>query len=444
MNIRVLSIAAVCALTWSAGLAAQSGRREPEPSIVLCRSCQQFHGCTAHGAQKKIDLSNLVASGDSLTAGYQNSQLLFSSQVHGYANVIATQAGVDLNLPLLPSPGFPQIMIEGGFAVVTGVDPVARENNLPTRNVAVPGYTVAALVGYQAACSPDPANPLYAIQFMAAEILNPNCLDPAPTQLQEAASLLPTSSILWIGSNDALAPILFGGDPTDWATFGHLHGIAASTLAQASGKLVLANVPDVTTIPYLTSVEKLAGILKLPLQTVMVGLGLGFGDKVSPYAFALIEAMGTSLQPLPETTSDGAPVVLRAAKLWQARRAVAQYNALIAEGATANDALLVDVNLLFRELAEHGVVVNGQRLTTDFMGGLFSLDGIHPTNTGYAIIANEFIKAMNRCTAAGVPPVSVEQVAKTDPLVFPDSHPGKMTGHVSQQMADALRGVRPN
>ena len=53
--------------------------------------------------QRKADLSRLVAAGDSLTAGYQNAQLIGTSQVHGYANVIATQAGVSLNLPLLPT-----------------------------------------------------------------------------------------------------------------------------------------------------------------------------------------------------------------------------------------------------------------------------------------------------------------------------------------------------
>src|ERR1035437_1877130 len=81
----------------------------------------------------------------------------------------------------------------------------------------------------------------------------------------------------------------------------------------------------------------------------------------------------------------------------------------------------------------------GQRLTTGFMGGLFSLDGIHPTNTGYAIIANEFIKTMNRSLLAGIPPVSVEQVNKTDPLIFPESDRGKHTGHVNVGMADGLR-----
>jgi hypothetical protein len=106
-----------------------------------------------------------------------------------------------------------------------------------------------------------------------------------------------------------------------------------------------------------------------------------------------------------------------------------------------SDSPLVDIYALFNDLARRGVVVQGQKLTTGFMGGLFSLDGVHPTNTGYAIIANEFIKTMNRSLAAGVPPVSIEQVSKADPLIFPDGHPGKGTGHVSEQMADTLRTV---
>ena len=71
--------------------------------------------------QKKAHFSKFVVAGDSLSAGYQNSQLIESGQVHGYANVIATQAGVSLKLPLLPPPGYPQITIEQGHAVATGL-----------------------------------------------------------------------------------------------------------------------------------------------------------------------------------------------------------------------------------------------------------------------------------------------------------------------------------
>ena len=83
----------------------------------------------------------------------------------------------------------------------------------------------------------------------------------------------------------------------------------------------------------------------------------------------------------------------------------------------------------------------GRTLTTDFMGGLFSLDGVHPTNTGYAIIANEFIKTMNRSLRTNIPYVSVALVSQTDPLIFPESDPGKHAGHVSVGMADGLRSL---
>src|ERR1019366_6772614 len=127
-------------------------------------------------------------------------------------------------------------------------------------------------------------------------------------------------------SNDSLFAILFGGDPTDTATFGTLYHTAASKMAQASGKLVLANIPDVTLVPYLTSIERLAVVLNLSVTTVETALGLHTGDMVTPYAFALIN-LGVS--PLPDSIAQG-PVVIRASKILQIRTFVAAYNASIA------------------------------------------------------------------------------------------------------------------
>ena len=170
------------------------------------------------------------------------------------------------------------------------------------------------------------------------------------------------------------------------------------------------------------------------------GLGLSDGDMVTPYAFPLIQAMNGSLTPLPDAGPQG-PVVIRASKVAQIRAAVTAYNAAIAQEATWNHAVLVDIYSLVHNLSANGIVVNGQKLTTGFMGGLFSLDGIHPTNTGYAIIANEFINTMNRSLGTKIPLVSVEQVAKSDPLIFPGNHPNVSTAHVSPGMADALRAT---
>jgi phospholipase/lecithinase/hemolysin len=394
---------------------------------------------TAVYGQEKIDFSRFVVAGDSLSAGYQNAQLIESGQVHGYANVIAIQAGVSLNLPLLPHPGYPQITIDQNFAVVTGLTPVGRLNTQQTLDVAVPGFSVAELVGLQPSCNPDLSNP---IEVMAAEILNPNCSrNPGTTQLEEAAALKPTTAVLWIGSNDVLFSLLYGTPPTDISTFRASYHLAATTIASAAKHLMLANVPDVTLTPYLTSVAALAAIVKLPIPVVESVFGLQPDDMVTPYAFPLIQAMGPALTALPNSDLQG-PVVIRAATLSQLRATVSAYNAEIANEATANGATLVDIYSLVNDLAANGVVVGGQKLTTAFLGGLFSLDGIHPTNTGYAIIANKFIKTIDQSFAADIPPVSVEQVSKTDPLIFTDSGHEKQTGHVSLGMADGLRSLR--
>jgi hypothetical protein len=49
---------------------------------------------------------------------------------------------------------------------------------------------------------------------------------------------------------------------------------------------------------------------------------------------------------------------------------------------------------------------------------MFSLSGIHPTNTSYAVIAIQLITTLNRTRGTSIPPVSINQVASGDPLVF--------------------------
>jgi len=57
----------------------------------------------------------------------------------------------------------------------------------------------------------------------------------------------------------------------------------------------------------------------------------------------------------------------------------------------------VDANAKMVELGKNsGIQYNGVNYSTTFVtGGSFSLDGVHLTGKGYAVIANEFIKAIN-------------------------------------------------
>ncbi|MES2812183.1 MAG: G-D-S-L family lipolytic protein [Bacteroidota bacterium] len=73
------------------------------------------------------------------------------------------------------------------------------------------------------------------------------------------------------------------------------------------------------------------------------------------------------------------------------------FNIKIQAAATANNLAFVDAKAIMDQLVSPaGIVVNGYTMKDDFvLGGAFSLDGVHPTPRGYALIANKFIEAIN-------------------------------------------------
>jgi hypothetical protein len=72
------------------------------------------------------------------------------------------------------------------------------------------------------------------------------------------------------------------------------------------------------------------------------------------------------------------------------------YNATIKTVADAKGLAIVDAKQIMIDLGKNGITANNFTLTSTFVtGGAFSLDGIHPSPRGYALIANEFIKAIN-------------------------------------------------
>src|SRR5207253_2623095 len=63
-----------------------------------------------------------------------------------------------------------------------------------------------------------------------------------------------------------------------------------------------------------------------------------------------------------------------------------------------------------------GIVVGGEKLTVQKFGGLLSLDFLHFTNTGYALLANLVLAKVNEVLHLGVPLVDIEAVHAADPL----------------------------
>lgn len=44
---------------------------------------------------------------------------------------------------------------------------------------------------------------------------------------------------------------------------------------------------------------------------------------------------------------------------------------------------------------------------------------LHPSNTGYGIMANEFIKDINAAFHTQIPPADILRIAEHDPLILP-------------------------
>lgn len=72
------------------------------------------------------------------------------------------------------------------------------------------------------------------------------------------------------------------------------------------------------------------------------------------------------------------------------------YNATIKALAESKGLAFVDSNAIMRQIDSGGITANGYKLTSAFVtGGAFSLDGVHPSPRGYALIANKFLEAIN-------------------------------------------------
>ena len=79
------------------------------------------------------------------------------------------------------------------------------------------------------------------------------------------------------------------------------------------------------------------------------------------------------------------------------KTAIDAYNSQISALATAYGLAFVNANAKMVELnSASGIQFDGVKYSAKFVtGGTFSLDGVHLTGRGYAVVANEFLKAIN-------------------------------------------------
>ncbi|WP_118975576.1 SGNH/GDSL hydrolase family protein [Taibaiella koreensis] len=405
------------------------------------------------------DFSVYVAMGNSLTAGFADGSLYRSGQENSYPNMLAGQfklvGGGDFKQPLLPGEsGWPIAPAAGrlpkrvldlvtdckgvtslGPKLYSGVpDTAGSATNIaaggPYNNVGIPGircidYDVA---GYGL------ANP-YAGRFFSSPMQRP---------LDAALQPVPTFFTLWLGANDVLGYATAGGEgangginltdisplPAFTATYNKVVG--AIVTSGRSPKGVLINIPDVTTIPYFTTINPKGLVLDATqaaqLSAAYAPLGISFTaganyfiieDEAAPGnlrqikagEYLLITTPGDSLKcggwgsmkPIPKQ------YVLDASEVSNVKTATAAFNQVIADNANKYGLALMDANTYLKSL-QSGVTWNGVTYTPAFVtGGAFSLDGIHLTPRGYALVANEIIRVANQTYRSSIPDVDVNK-----------------------------------
>ena len=88
--------------------------------------------------------------------------------------------------------------------------------------------------------------------------------------------------------------------------------------------------------------------------------------------------------------------VLIPSEISEIKLATDAYNVSIKAAADLKGLAFVDTKAIMTQLSTGGIVANGFTTTSAYVtGGGFSLDGIHPSPRGYALIANAFSTAIN-------------------------------------------------
>ncbi len=106
-----------------------------------------------------------------------------------------------------------------------------------------------------------------------------------------------------------------------------------------------------------------------------------------------------------------------AALLGEIDRETGELNQALEEIAAGYDnVVVVDLYARIEEIERGGVVVGGEQLTIEKFGGLLSLDGLHFSDTGYALMAQLTLDAIAAATGVGAAPIDLEAVMAADPF----------------------------
>jgi len=409
----------------------------------------------------EINVSNYVALGGAITAGYADGALYYDAQQNSFANLLAEQfkliGGAEFKIPYVAQNSIgignannaPSILGNrtdcqgtvslGPVKIAPQGDLSVFANNIygsqgPFNNFGIPDVKVTDMdvTSYP--------NPFYQRMNSSA----------SSSILSDAVAKNPTFFSIMLGLNDVLNYALKGATSESITPVAGAIGIGfeasinniVNKLTVNGAKGVIASIPSIKSMAYFNTIAWNA--LKIDTTTAK-NLNLYYGAIGAPFTFIegtngfIIEDQSVpfislrqmqegefvllnvpldsikcykwgSLIPIPDR------YILTASEIASVESAISNYNVVLKNIANARGLAFVDVNALFSKI-KTGNIYNGVAINANFVsGGFYSLDGLNLTPRGNALIANEFIKSINTTYNSTVPQIDA---TKYPGVVFP-------------------------
>jgi lysophospholipase L1-like esterase len=387
-----------------------------------------------------VDLSTYVAVGTSLSSGYESGGLVDRHQIHSFPSIFARQIGKTVDVsggagtftqPTINFDGIPALLQIQSYVPLI-ISNAGRTTGAPTNlsqpsayhNLGIPGAILLDLVDTTHYHNTVP--PVNRQNFTYFNIIQRT----RGTVLAQALSLAPTIMSVEYGANEVLGPAATAGvapAPQTGPAYAQLMTIALNGIHTAlpNTRVAVFNVPDVTSIPFFSTLSAFTknATTDQPMPLDGVNGPCQPGDLILLSAAGLI-ATGTGIpagginylnppagsngQKLPESQ------ILRVQEVTDTRAVITQLNAVVDSVAQRPFVAKVDFFGLLSTISTSGISVAGVEYTNAFVfGGLFGLDGVHPNDLGYALMANTMIDAINLKFGCFVPPVNPLSYAST-------------------------------
>src|SRR6266571_8914108 len=193
-----------------------------------------------------------LALGDGLTAGFMSGSLVQTHQLNSYPALIARQARVtDFQQPLVSEPGIPTELALLTLSPSPVIAPKFTAQGVPVNAALARSYNNLGVPG---ATSVD-------CLTATGGGFHDLVLRGLGTAVQQALASHPTFVTLWIGNNDVLGAAV-NGRAIDGvtlvraATFRQVYTQIVAALKGTGAPMVAANLLDVTSIPFVTTIPR--------------------------------------------------------------------------------------------------------------------------------------------------------------------------------------------